>query len=164
MQAGTDLSEQPTNLEKSALTGHEGDSLAKLMPIGFGLLAGMLIMLLVMYFFPREYKQNQAQSPASSPETAQQTNPSPIPVTAPAAVDPSSIGLPLGTSVQSTSTTASGYPVYTTGAPRAVDYFGPQGNDEVIVQPNYDPASGPWLNPCVDPPSVKGPTYRVVER
>lgn len=158
MSVGPEPDERHNRLEPGFL--QESGPIFRLMPILLGLIAGMLIMLLVVHFFPRENPQNAGQS-AEAPAAEE----------APVASAPATSALPndagntnLGP-IQATSTTASGYPVVTSGSPRAVDYFGPQElQDEVSNQPNSVSTNAASTSPCVDPPSAYGRSYRHVDR
>lgn len=162
MPLGPELGDRPTNLGNSNLDFNEPFHLGKLMPILFGLIAGMLIMLLVVYFFPREYKQGEAAQQSAEPaqennaEASTSINPAQTPDIGSA---PSNLG-----PVQVTTSTVSGYPVVSSGAPRAVDYYGTEGGPPVNNQPDQVPYQMASPTPCVDPPSVKGPTVRYADR
>lgn len=57
----------------------------------------------------------------------------------------------------STSTTRSGYPIYTSGAPRAIDW---QGENPLPHDPDRTPGRNGLIgNPPVDPPSCHGRAY-----
>ena len=138
----------------------ESGPIFRLMPILLALIGGMLIMLLVVHFFPGE----NAQKPAQSAET-------PAGEEAPASSAPPTSALPNDASggnlgpMQVTSTTASGYPVTTSGAPRAVDYFGPEETQgDLSNQPNSVSTEDASTSPCVDPASSYGRSYRQVDR
>jgi len=123
---------------------------------------GMLIMLLIVHFFPREHEQSEVQSTQTAPADETPAGSEAIP-TAPVTSDIGQANANM-TRIQVSSPTASGYPVVNSGAPRAVDYFGPQ--DTVIQtdnRPDSIPTTDASTNPCVDPPSVKGQSYRYVE-
>jgi hypothetical protein len=132
------------------------------MPVLLALIVGMLIMLLIVHFFPHENGQNAVQS-AEAPAAQESADSS-----------PSSNGMPasdpgLGTAnlgqIQTTSTTASGYPVVTSGAPRAVDYLGQQEDiGDVSNQPGTVSTQDASTSPCVDPPSTYGRSYRQADR
>jgi hypothetical protein len=162
MPSGPELGERPTNLGHSNFDLNEPFQLGKLMPILFGLVAGMLIMLLVVYFFPRDYKQSESAQQSAEPaaennaEASSSVNPPPN-------QDLGSANSNLGP-VQVTGTTVSGYPVVSSGAPRAVDYFGTAETPQVNNTPDSVPYQLASPSPCVDPPSVKGPTVRYAER
>jgi cytoskeletal protein RodZ len=167
MPLGPQLDEQRNYSGAADGAANQPDLFSKLMPILFGLIAGMLIMLLVVYFAPHEHKQSEAQSVDSSSDAATASNAEASAPSAEASLGANSASAPSSESmgqIQVTSTTTSGYPVITSGAPRAVDYSGRQDLGESNNQPNSVSEGEASTNPCVDPPSVKGPNIRYVDR
>jgi hypothetical protein len=169
MQAQGKLGSDADSHDPNFLMGDRVDHLAKLTPILFGMVVGMLIMLLVVYFFPKEYRQPEIQASVPTADNVAANDPSSSQTISTTNVAPSVNSLESsGYTVQVESTTKSGYPVCVSGPSKAVDYFGPGQSGNVYYDPgsSYTVPVAPQVSttPCVDPPSARGPNVRVVER
>lgn len=160
MSMGQLPDERQNSLDASYLP--ESGRMFRLMPVLLALIVGMLIMLLIVHFFPRDNGQSATQSAeatAAEESADNSASSNALPASAPA-LGSANLG-----PIQTTSTTASGYPVVSSGAPRAVDYLGQQEDiGDVSNQPSTVSTQDASTSPCVDPPSTYGRSYRQVDR